>query len=183
MTESEQLILLKTARETIRARVYGDAPQYDEPTEPLLQPRPLFVTLRCGGRLRGCIGTLQPAGPLFEAVKDFAVSSAFNDPRFPPFEKNEMTDLNIEISVLSPLEKVTSLDSIEIGKHGLYAKRGARSGVLLPQVPVEQRWNRAQFLKHTCLKAGLPEDAWKTGEVDFYSFTAEVFSEDEGGIA
>jgi AmmeMemoRadiSam system protein A len=179
MTGAEKDLLLSTARETIRARLESRDPLYSEPSQSLCMPRALFVTLRSQGRLRGCIGTLEASAALFESVKDLAVSSAFHDPRFPPLRREEMDGLNIEISVLSPLEKISSLEEIEVGKHGLYAKMGTRSGVLLPQVPVEQRWNRTQFLQHTCRKAGLPPDAWQKGEVDFYSFTAEVFGEEE----
>lgn len=177
MTETERRILLETARETIHARLEGRAPLYPEPTAALLEKRALFVTLRTKGKLRGCIGTLEPVASLIESVKDMAVSSAFKDPRFPPLRLEELGDLTIEISALTPLEQIRSLDEIEIGRHGLYAKKGLRSGVLLPQVPVEQGWNRVQFLEHTCRKAGLSPDEWKSGDVNFYSFEAEVFGE------
>jgi AmmeMemoRadiSam system protein A len=179
MTDKEKATLLKTARATIEARLEGGTPEYEGPDQSLLEPRALFVTLRTDGKLRGCIGTLEASDPLFEAVKEFSISSAFHDPRFPPLRENELPELSIEISVLSPLKKVESFDEIEIGKHGLYAKKGFHSGVLLPQVPVEQRWNKTQFLQNTCRKAGLPVDSWQNGGVVFYSFSAEVFGEDQ----
>ncbi len=177
MTEKNQELLLKTARESIQSRLENRAPRYKQPSPDLLEPYGAFVTLHTNGRLRGCIGTLEASDPLFEAVKDLSASSAFRDPRFPPLAVNELEELNIEISVLTPLEKVNSIEEIEVGTHGLYAKQGLRAGVLLPQVPVEQGWNRDEFLNHTCRKAGLSPDAWRSGEVDFYSFTAVIFRE------
>ena len=178
MTKVDQDLLLTTARESILSRIENRAPRYPQPSPDLLEPRGAFVTLHTNGRLRGCIGTLEASDPLFEAIKDLGISSGFRDPRFPALTANELGDLNIEISVLTPLEKITSIEEIEVGSHGLYAKHGSRSGVLLPQVPVEQGWNREEFLGHTCRKAGLSPDEWKNGEVDFHTFTAEIFRED-----
>ena len=178
MTVREQEILLVTARETIQSRLEQRKPLYEEPTPAMLEPYALFVTLHTNGRLRGCIGTLEAAKPLFEAVKDYSISSAFSDPRFPALSIDELPDMSLEISVLTPLKKVDSLEKIVIGKHGLYAKQGLRTGVLLPQVPVEQGWDREQFLNNTCRKAGLSTEAWKTGDVEFYSFEAEIFGEE-----
>ncbi len=179
MTAKDRTLLLETARESIRSRLENRAPRYKQPSPDLLERYGAFVTLHTNGRLRGCIGTLEGTDSLFDAVKELSVSSAFRDPRFPPLTANEFGDINIEISVLTPLEKVLSVEKIVVGLHGLYAKQGLRSGVLLPQVPVEQGWNRDDFLTHTCRKAGLTPDAWKSGNVDFYSFTAEVFGEGE----
>lgn len=178
MRTQERNILLRTARETITARLENRKPEFEEPSQSLLEARALFVTLRRNGKLRGCIGTLEATSPLFEAVKDLSISSAFNDPRFPPLNPEEINALTIELSVLSPLEEVDMLDTIEVGKHGLYVKKGARTGVLLPQVPIEQGWNRTQFLQNTCRKAGLAEDAWQNGDAVFYTFTAEIFGDE-----
>ncbi|MBN1686084.1 MAG: AmmeMemoRadiSam system protein A [Spirochaetales bacterium] len=179
MKREERAMLLRAARESILSHLEKRAPGYEEPAVELLQPSAVFVTLHKNGNLRGCIGTLEATMPLLEAVKDYAISSAFRDPRFPQLTLEEYPDLRVEISVLSPLEKVRSIDEIEVGRHGLYVKRGMRSGVLLPQVPVEQGWNREQFLENTCRKAGLPPDAWLEDDVVFYLFTAEVFGEKE----
>ena len=179
MTESERSVLLKTARESIQSTLENRDPRYGEPPRELMRPFALFVTLHTKGRLRGCIGTLEASKPLFEAVKEYAIASAFRDPRFPPLGAKELSDLSVEISVLSPLEKVQSVDEIQIGSHGLYVKQGMRSGVLLPQVAVEQRWDREQLMQNTCRKAGLPPDAWNRDDVVFYLFTAEVFGEEE----
>ena len=178
MTKSDQNLLLRTARESIQSRLENRPPSYEEPPEELLELKGAFVTLHSRGRLRGCIGTLEATDPLFEVIQDLSISSGFRDPRFPPLDLSELDDINIEISVLTPLEEVTSLAEIEVGTHGLYAKQGLRSGVLLPQVPVEQGWNREEFLSSTCRKAGLSPDEWKNGNVDFFSFTAEIFAEE-----
>jgi uncharacterized protein len=178
MTKAEQDLLLITARESILSRIENRAPRYSQPSPNLLELRGAFVTLHTNDRLRGCIGPLEASNPLFEAIKELGISSGFRDPRFPPLTAKELGDLNIEISVLSPLEKITSIEEIEVGSHGLYAKHGSRSGVLLPQVPVEQGWNREEFLGHTCRKAGLSQDEWRNGVVDFYTFTAEIFREE-----
>ncbi len=178
MTTAEQHILLQIAREAIQAKLENRHPEYPEPTPELLHPSAVFVTLHTNGRLRGCIGTLEASKQLFEAVEDYALSSAFKDPRFPPLAPSEIGNLSIEISVLSPLKKVESMEEIKIGTHGLYVKQGLRSGVLLPQVPVEQGWNRKEFIKNTCRKAGLRPDAWMDDDTVFFSFTAEIFGEE-----
>jgi AmmeMemoRadiSam system protein A len=180
MTEADKAILLQTARESIRARLENRRPRYGQPSADLRKPFGVFVTLHIAGRLRGCIGTLEGNDPLFEAVKEMSISSAFKDPRFPPLRLDELDNIHIEISVLTPLTKVTETDEIAVGIHGLYVKKGTRSGVLLPQVAVEQGWNREEFLSNTCRKAGLPSDAWTKDEVVFFSFTAEIFGEDTG---
>ncbi len=178
MTKADQSLLLRTARESIRSRLEKRAPRYEQPAPDLLEPYGAFVTLHTNGRLRGCIGTFEADDALFETVKELGVSSGFRDPRFPPLAISEIEDLDIEISVLTPLEKVSSIEEIEVGTHGLYAKQGLRTGVLLPQVPVEQGWDREEFLAHTCRKAGLSPDEWRNGGVDFFSFTAEIFGEE-----
>jgi AmmeMemoRadiSam system protein A len=112
-------------------------------------------------------------------VKEVAAASAFEDPRFPPVRGDELDALSIEISVLSPLERISDVEKIRVGVHGLIMRRGARSGLLLPQVAVEQGWDRDTFLTHTCYKAGLPGDAWKSPDTIIEIFSALVFHEEE----
>mgnify|MGYP001765558913 CR=1 FL=1 len=143
------------------------------------EPRGAFVTLteRETGALRGCIGTILPAGPLDETVVRMAVAAAVEDPRFSPVRLEELPDLRVEISALTVPEPVTDLDAIEIGRHGLIVSRGYQKGLLLPQVAPEWGWDRVQFLEHTCLKAGLPKDAWKEPRTRIEWFEAEVWGE------
>ena len=145
----------------------------------LNRPSACFVSLKIDGQLRGCIGTLEPREPLAAAVRSSAISAATQDPRFPPVTADELDDLHIEISVLSPLRKVDSPDEIIVGVHGVMVAHGMRRGVFLPQVAVEQGWDRDTMLNYLCAhKAGLPADAWRHG-ADLYVFTAQVFGEDE----
>jgi len=137
----------------------------------------VFVTLHKLGELRGCIGYVEGIRPLQEAVIEMAQSAAFNDPRFAPVTSEEVNDLELEISVLSPISEVENIDDIEIGKHGLIIEQGFFKGLLLPQVATEQNWNRKEFLQHTCRKAGLPVNAWKEQNTKIYAFSAEIFSE------
>ena len=176
VSQDEQYRLLHTARESIRAAFHDEEGSYPEPTENLMTACGAFVTLREEGALRGCIGNVTPEQPLFEAVTDLARSSAFRDPRFPPLEEQELPHLDIEISVLTPLEPIAP-EEVEVGTHGLLIRSGLRSGLLLPQVPVEQGWDRDQFLTHTCYKAGLPGTSWQDPDTELLSFTAIVFSE------
>lgn len=140
-------------------------------------PLGVFVTLTSRGDLRGCIGFPEPVFPLYEGVIRGGIAAALEDPRFPPVSVSELTDLSIEISVLSPLQQVQP-DEVVVGTHGLVIEKGHARGLLLPQVPVEWGWDREEFLAHTCRKAGLPADAWRTGAT-LYSFTASVFSEEQ----
>lgn len=131
-----------------------------------------FITINRNGHLRGCTGNIQPHMPLYKSVIRNAVSACSKDPRFPPMNKEELEDMEVEISVLSPLEPLTDVKTIEIGKHGLYLIQGPHSGILLPQVAQEYGWNRNTFLEQVSYKAGLPKDAWKTAQL--YSFTADI---------
>jgi AmmeMemoRadiSam system protein A len=135
-----------------------------------------FVTLRVGKDLRGCIGYPESDLPLTEVVERCAVSAATSDPRFPAVSVPEWPDVEIEISVLGPIEPVTDMSEIEIGRHGLIAELGRRRGLLLPQVATEWGWDRVEFVAHTCAKAGLPKDAWRQG-AKLYKFEADVFGE------
>lgn len=135
-----------------------------------------FVSLHHGEDLRGCIGYLEAREPLWRTVRDAAIAAATTDPRFPPVSTDEVAGLDIEISVLSPIERCPNVDEIEIGRDGLVIRQGSLSGLLLPQVPVDWGWTREQFLAHTCRKAGLPLDAYKTG-AQVYWFTATIFGD------
>ncbi len=152
------------------------SPQKDFPH--LYEKRGVFVTLYLKGSLRGCIGTIFPEKPLYEEIKEVALSSAFRDPRFPPLQERELEEIEIEISLLSPLQKA-KLEEIEVGKHGIYIKKGYKRGLLLPQVATEHNWDKETFLRHTCLKAGLPSDGYLDPEVEIYVFTAEICKESE----
>ncbi len=144
----------------------------------LNQPRGLFVTLRKQGRLRGCIGLIEPTMPLGRAIGRYGCAAAFEDTRFNPVTAEELADMEIEISLLSSLQRVDDPASIEMGTHGVVVRRGGRSGVFLPQVADETGWSRDEFLDNLCAqKAGLPAAAWKDEETELYSFTVEVFEE------
>lgn len=144
--------------------------------EALHRPGGAFVTLHRGSRLRGCIGQLPAREPLVEVVAHCARSAALEDPRFSPVRPEEIADIEIEISVLSPLEDITP-EKIEAGTHGLVVSRGWQRGVLLPQVATQFGWTAEKFLEETCAKAGLDRTAWRDSETRVQAFTAEVFGE------
>jgi MEMO1 family protein len=138
-------------------------------TENLKRPLGAFVTLKINGELRGCIGTFQPKEPLYEVVENMAVSSAFEDPRFSPLTMAELKKTDIEITVLGPLRRISSISEIVLGKHGIYIKKGMRAGTMLPQVATENGWTLEQFLGYTSRdKAGLGWDGWKDAEISIY---------------
>ena len=136
-----------------------------------------FVTLKVSGELRGCIGRIEPLSSLGEEIVDLAIGSATHDPRFLAVRPEEVGSLTIEISILSPPEIVKDVSEIRVGEQGLIIEREWNRGLLLPQVAVQEKWTLKTFLDHTCLKAGLPIDAWKDSETVIYSFSAIVFSE------
>lgn len=175
-TDEEKAFLHRLAREAITHHLLG-GPEPCRKGEPprLAEKKGAFVTLKKHGRLRGCIGQIRALRPLSQTVIDMAQAAAFEDPRFPPVSKEELPDLSIEISVLSPLRLIEDIQEIEVGRHGLYLERGFQSGLLLPQVAVEYRWDVPTFLEQTCLKAGLPPQAWKDKKTKIYLFSAEVF--------
>jgi AmmeMemoRadiSam system protein A len=177
LTEQDTRVLLLTAREAIAAVLSHRAPAYPPPTEALSSPCGVFVTLKKRGQLRGCIGHVTATEPLGETIKEVAVASAFEDPRFTPLSLEEWKSVRIEISVLSPLEVVRDPARIEPGVHGIKIRRGPCTGLLLPQVATEQGWDREAFLSHTCLKAGLPSDAWRDPDTCIEIFSAAVFAE------
>lgn len=179
LTPDEQTQLLRIARETIVAHVSGDdIPAIAHPSRGLRHKHGCFVTIKQRGQLRGCIGNFVSDKPLHQLVQEMALSAATRDPRFYPMKSPDLADFRLEISVLSALKQIGSVDSIVVGKHGLYVVKNHHRGVLLPQVASEYGWDRDTFLRHVCLKAGLPEDAWQK-ECEIYTFTALVFGEDE----
>jgi AmmeMemoRadiSam system protein A len=137
-----------------------------------------FVTLRTrDGELRGCIGSLHPVAPLYQAVATSAVHAAIRDPRFHSVTADELTRLEIEISVMGPIEPVANTDEIVVGRDGLIVSQGHNAGLLLPQVATEYGWDRSTFLRQTCVKAGLPPDTWRSADCRIEKFSAEVFGE------
>ncbi len=177
LTKTEQKELLKIARETIVDHVAnGKIPDIVSTSPGLNLHSGCFVTIKKKGELRGCIGNFVSDRSLYLLVQEMAVSAATRDPRFYPMKSEDLADFTLDISVLSPLEKVSSVEEIQVGIHGIYIIKGSYRGVLLPQVATEYGWNREQFLQHTCVKAGLEKDAWQ-GECDIYIFSAQVFGE------
>jgi hypothetical protein len=182
LTETEQKSLLRIARSTLESHIRsGKSPDVKPLTPRLGEKRGAFVTLHEHGELRGCIGYVEAVKPLYQAVSEMAVAASTEDPRFPPVQVEELDNIEIEITVLSPLRPLPSPDSVIVGRHGLVIRKGFHSGLLLPQVPVEQGWNREQFLSHTCLKAGLPPNSYKEKDAQLFCFTGQVFGEKELG--
>ncbi len=180
LSEEQKRRLIDIARQAVTAAVAGEpAPDLATDDPDLREPRGAFITLKKAGQLRGCIGYIEPRAPLIEAVADNAESAALRDPRFTPVTPEELPDISIEISALTPLEPVADVEEIEVGRHGLVLSRGPNRGLLLPQVPVEWGWDREEFLEHTCLKAGLLPEAWRHDDTELLCFEAEVFSETE----
>ncbi len=141
----------------------------------------VFVSLHKEGSLRGCIGAFTSDDPLYKTVAVMAASAAFEDPRFPPVVEDEVKDLDIEISVLTPLKRIDDPKEIEIGRDGIYIVKGSKKGVLLPQVAVDNDFDRNMFLDHTCLKAGLKAGDWREG-AEIYIFEAEIFDDNMDGV-
>jgi AmmeMemoRadiSam system protein A len=173
--------MLKLARDSITDYLKtGEVLSVKESDPVLNKELGAFVTLHKAGRLRGCIGNMIGRGPFYLTVRDMAIAAATGDPRFGKVTIDEMEEIDLEISALSPLEKIEDPAMIEMGKHGVLVKNRYTSGVYLPQVATETGWNREEFMNSLCgHKAGMPRDAWKKGECDIYIFTAEVFGEGE----
>jgi AmmeMemoRadiSam system protein A len=178
VNSDEQRKLLRWARETIEATVAGRTLPQIEPTEVLCSPHAAFVTLKKHHELRGCIGMMDFARPLWENVQHAAVASALHDPRFPPVIADELPELRLEISALQPPRPIESFEDFEVGRHGIILELGRRHGLFLPQVAPEQGWDREKTLEMLCYKAGLPPDAWLDPAARLSVFEAEVFSED-----
>jgi len=175
LSRQDQSTLLQIARDSVQAHLANQSLELPSDLSGDLQERrSVFVSIHHGNNLRGCVGTVDPPGPLYQSVAGCAVAAASRDSRFKPLQLSEMSEVEFEISVLSSIEDVADLRSIEVGTHGLIVSRGNSRGLLLPQVAVQHQWDREQFLGETCRKAGLPPTAWKQGAT-IQRFTAEVF--------
>jgi len=178
LDDSDRVALLKLARTTLEAH-FADEPTPACPAshKALAEQKGAFVSLHRGAELRGCIGQLYPDRELGEVVQRCVLSAAMEDMRFVPVAREELEDLTIEISVLSPFRRVQNTEEIEVGKHGLYIVQGHFRGLLLPQVATQYGWDRGKFLEQTCLKALLPKSAWQDPQTIIHTFEADVFSD------
>jgi AmmeMemoRadiSam system protein B/AmmeMemoRadiSam system protein A len=177
LRREDKVQLLKIARESIEAAVLGKPVPVFRADSPLLNEKMgAFVTITEGGELRGCIGHIVGTQALYRTVSDMAVAAAMEDPRFPALAPAELGRIAVEISVLTPLKRISSPDEIVVGRDGIYLEKGYYRGLLLPQVATEYDWDRYQFLDHTCLKAGLEPGSWREG-ANIQTFSAQVFNE------
>lgn len=180
LNDEEKKHLLNIARSTLESYLKEKkVSKITVESKNLKEKRGAFVTLKKKGQLRGCVGRIVADIPLYEVISKVAIDSALNDSRFPPVNYEELEDIEIEISVLTPFVKVENLEEIEVGKHGLMIKKGFYSGLLLPQVPLEWGWDKKTFLEHTCMKANLPANAYKDKSIIIYRFSAIVFNESD----
>jgi AmmeMemoRadiSam system protein A len=181
LTQGDKQALLQLVRQTLDDYLgKGTLPEFQTDSPALLQPRATFVTLRvrATGELRGCRGEILARQPLIDSVQNMAIASATDDPRFMPVTIDEVPGLHLEISALTPMKPIKP-EEVVVGRHGLMIVKGHNSGLLLPQVPVEQGWDREEFLRGLCHKAWLPENAWKAKDAQLYGFEAEVWGEEE----
>lgn len=177
-TPEEKKELLILARDTVREYVINrKVPDKGNVNPKFRTDEAVFITVRKNGSLRGCIGNTRPVMSLYQAVIKNAVAACSGDPRFPPLTKEELMDIDVEVSILSPLNPVKNVEEIQAGKHGLVIRKGMQSGLLLPQVAAEFGWDRETFLEQLCVKAGLPKGSWK--EAELYTFTAEILKEEK----
>jgi AmmeMemoRadiSam system protein A len=174
-TEPERELLRRLAKNSIEQELLGKPEEPLEFPDRLRQPMGAFVCLKTKGELKGCIGYVKAVLPLVDTIKQMAVQAAFHDPRFMPLSRREWPETEIEISVLTPMKKIEDIEEIEVGVHGLYIDKDGCSGLLLPQVAVENKWDRIKFLEYTCFKAGLPQNAWKSKDTNIFIFSADVF--------
>ncbi len=180
LNSGQQKALLELARQSIAELVGAEGPAPD----PAELPGPevaggAFVTLHEHGRLRGCIGNFVSRGPLTQTIQEMAVAAASQDPRFPPLSRKELDEVDLEISVLSPLRRIEDVNQIQVGVHGIYIVSPRGRGVLLPQVATEYGWDRETFLDQTCVKAGLAPGCWKQPDAEVLIFSAQIFGEKE----
>ena len=177
LSSEERRAILALARGAILEAIVDDpVPDYRLPSGRLAETRGAFVTLYLRRRLRGCMGRAETSDPLAETVAQTAVNAALHDPRFAPVSREEVSELEIEVSVLSELRPI-SADAIEAGTHGVVVSRGERRALLLPQVAAERRWSSSRFLAEACRKAGLDPEAWRDPQTLLFGFTVEVVSE------
>src|SRR3954453_2536271 len=179
LSEEQRKTLLRIARQSIAAVLDGRSPDWkaEDFDETLQRPAGAFVTWTREGDLRGCIGSIHAVEPLYKAVASSAISAAFRDPRFPSLRPGELEQLEIEVSVMGPIERVANIEEIVVGRDGLIISRGPYAGLLLPQVATEYGWDRQTFLEQTCRKAGLLPDAWRAQDCRIEKFSALVFGE------
>jgi AmmeMemoRadiSam system protein A len=183
LSKEDRKAILELARQGVLHAVCHERPLSTFPTSGIFaERRGLFVTLHVAKRLRGCIGIVEGSATLGETLARCAADAALHDPRFSRMLAEEMDALEIEVSLLSPIEPIQP-EAVEIGIHGLLVERGTRRGLLLPQVAVEHRLGREQFLAETCTKAGLPRDAWKEAETKLYGFRCEIIAEARSPLA
>jgi AmmeMemoRadiSam system protein A len=174
-SDEERGLLKKLVRNSIERVLFGSEEEHLELPETLKKKMGAFVCLKTRGDLKGCIGNIRGQMPLDETVKQMAVEAAFHDPRFIPLSETDWRETDIEISVLTPMKKIEHIEEIEVGINGIYIEKGGYSGLLLPQVATENGWDRKTFLEYTCMKAGLPRDAWTSKDTVIYVFSADVF--------
>jgi len=180
LTKEQIKTIFSICRQSIESKLSEKYEKTKVEDFPLLhEKRGVFVTLKINERLRGCIGNLFTEEELHVSLKDMARSSAFSDPRFSALTKDEYQNVDIEVSILSPMEKITNIDEIQIGTHGIVVSKGYNKAVFLPQVAVEQKWDRDEFLSNCCLKAYLPPNAYKDKDIIIEVFTADIFDEKE----
>jgi uncharacterized protein len=176
-TPEERAVLLRLAHESVLSALEQSELSLTPPSPHLAEPRGAFTTIYLQGHLRGCVGYVFAVASLYRTVAETARAAAFEDTRFSPVTLEEARELEVSLSVLSPLKSVQP-EEVEIGLHGLVVSHGGHRGLLLPQVPVEHQWDRITFIEQTCQKAGLPRDAWLKGAT-LEAFTAEVFGDRE----
>ena len=171
----ERAVLLKLAHDSIASELDGKEVPEEPPTGHLAEPRGAFTTVYVRGELRGCVGYVFPVHSLYRTVVETARSAAFSDMRFESISKADLPNLEVSLSILSPIRPIRA-EEVEIGRDGLIVSLHGQRGLLLPQVPVEHGWDRTRFLEETCRKAGLPRDAWQRGAT-IEAFSAEVFGD------
>ena len=181
LTENDKIQLLRISRDTITSYLCSDTiPEIDKKliSDCLMEKTGAFVTIKINGALRGCIGNMKSDKELYKLIQHLVISSASHDYRFMPVKKRELPGLSVEISVLTPMRKIKNIDEIEIGKHGIYLKKGHHTGTFLPKVAIETNWSKEEFLGHCARdKAHIGWDGWKGAEI--FIFEALVFSDVE----
>lgn len=184
ITDEDGTVLVQSARKIVTEFLKNGRYQLDEPTKKRFSfDSGIFVTLNAFGELRGCIGFPLPQ-KLSDALQDASIAAATQDPRFSPVSSEELDNITFEVTILTPPVQIRTDDPlhlpsmIKVGKNGLIVKQGARSGLLLPQVPVEYGWSEKEFLDNTCHKAGLPQDCWKDKKTQVFSFEGIIFKEE-----
>jgi AmmeMemoRadiSam system protein A len=183
LSDEDKRFLLRLARDSMAAHAAGE--RFADPAEVPDGTKAVqgaFVSLHKEGQLRGCIGYVEGIRPLWQAVRDLAVEASARDPRFAPVRPREVEEIDIEISVLSPLEPIKGREQVEVGTHGLMVRYAGHSGLLLPQVATQYAWDAEKFLEQTCWKAGLPLETWRNPNAELLRFSATVFGEKAMGL-